>query len=58
GQVEPIAVDHENGEYYLEREETYHLWLMQKDAVADLEKYPEFSTFTRRDVGDWALLNN
>ena len=58
GSVEPIAVDRENGAHYLEREETYHLWIMHKDVIADLEKYPEFSTFTRRDVGDWALLNN
>jgi len=26
--------------------------------IVDLEKYPEFSAFTRRDVGDWVLLNN
>ena len=58
GPVEPIAIDQENREYYFEREETYHLWLMQKDAVSDLEGYPEFSTFTRRDVGDWVLLEN
>lgn len=58
GGVQPIAVDRENLEYYLEREETYHLWLMQKDVVADLEGYKEFSAFTRRDIGDWALLSN
>lgn len=55
-QVAPESIDRDNLEHYLTRAEEYRYWLMQKDTVADIEQYPEFAAFTRRDVGDWVLL--
>ena len=57
GHTMPTSIDRDNFEHYLTRPE-YQWWVMEKDAVADLEAYPEFSAFTRRDVGDWVLLTN
>lgn len=57
--AKPESIGRDSLEHYLALPE-YRWWVMEKDAVTDLEPYPEFTTFTRRDPpaggGEWALL--
>jgi hypothetical protein len=55
GGVDPLSVDRDNLEYYLDRDE-YKFWLTNTQALDDFKQYTLLESFGQKEFGDLRLL--